>query len=286
MNFGRKYLLAVAVFTFATLATFGQEDESKGKSKGHLFIIGGGERSTALIGELVKTASLRPNDYIVVLPMATSVPEESVAYISEQLSEHTDHPISSFNFTRATADDRLDWIDSVRNARLIYMTGGDQNKFMEVVRGSKLYEAMHEAYRNGATISGTSAGAAVMSHRMITGAQRGDEDGSFREVKSDYAVTESGMGFLTNSVIDQHFIYRSRYNRLLSVLSDQPKLMMIGIDEGTAVIVSGKHARVVGDSQVVVVSGPKKLRASSNDKVSFRNARLSLYVHGQTFKLK
>lgn len=281
MDFGKRYTLLFA-FICAAFLVHGQ-----GRDKGNLFIIGGGDRSDALIGALVETADLRPSDYIVILPMATSVPEESIAYISEQLSGHTDHPIASFNFTQAQANDRQDWIDSVRNARLIYITGGDQNKFMQVVRGSKLYDALHDAYRKGATLSGTSAGAAVMSAQMITGAQKGEsESASFREIKPDYVVTSQGMGFLTSAIIDQHFIIRGRYNRLLSVLSDYPGKMMIGIDEGTAVVVTGNKARVVGDSQVVVVSQPKKIQISGNGKTAFRNARLSLFSEGQSFRLK
>src|SRR5690606_38137331 len=156
----------------------------------------------ALMEDLVQTAQLRPNDYIVVLPMATSIPEESVAYISEQLSAHTANAITSFNFTQAQANDHDAWIDSVRNARMIYITGGDQNKFMAVVRGTKLYDALHTAYRNGAMISGTSAGAAVMSQLMITGAQKGQqESASFREIATDHVDISEGMGFLTRAII-------------------------------------------------------------------------------------
>jgi len=275
-----KRCALLLAFACATLCTFGQ-------NKGSLFIIGGGDRSAALMEDLVQTADLRPSDYIVVLPMATSIPEESIAYISGQLLEHCKNPITSFNFTKAQANDNQAWIDSVKNARLIFITGGDQNKFMEVVRGTKLYNAMHEAYRNGATVSGTSAGAAVMSQIMITGAQKGkSETGRFSEIETNSVVTSEGMGFLTGAIIDQHFIIRSRYNRLLSAQADHPDKMVIGIDEGTAIIVKGKQVSVTGNSQVVVVSGTKKIQVSDKNKVTFKNAKLSLYIHGQHFKLK
>lgn len=255
--------------------------------KGKLFIIGGGERSSALIADLVKTSELRSTDYIVILPMATSVPEESIAYISEQISEFSNNKIVSFNFSKKQANNNTNWIDSVKNARLIYVTGGDQNKFMEIVRDSKLYEAMHQAYRDGATISGTSAGAAIMSQIMITGSQKQDsKSDSFREIKGDYVEFSSGMGFLKNVIIDQHFIMRSRYNRLLSVLYDHSDKTVIGIDEGTALVVSKNKARISGDSQVLVVNNPKNKKIMPNGKVSFKQANLSLYVHGQEFKLK
>ena len=258
-----------------------------GQNKGKLFIIGGGDRSQELLSDLVSTADLRPNDYIVVLPMATSIPEESVAYISEQISAFAKQKIVSFNFDKEQANQKIAWIDSVKNARLIFITGGDQNKFMDVVRGSKLYHALHEAYGNGATISGTSAGAAVMSQIMITGGQKGNmKSESFREIKTDYVEVASGMGFMKNIIIDQHFIIRSRYNRLISLFADYSDKMVIGIDEGTALVVSGNKARVSGDSQIIVLEKPKNKKVFSNGKVSFQDIRLSIYAHGQEFKLR
>lgn len=256
------------------------------KVKGKLFIIGGGTRSSALVGEMVRSAALNEQDYIVILPMATSVPEESIAGISEQIREHSTHPIVAFNFSREDASQRLSWIDSVRQAKLIYVTGGDQNKFMNVVRGTPLYEALHAAFQRGATIAGTSAGAAIMSEVMITGNILGKDSGNFNEVKAQYVETTSGMGFIRGAIIDQHFIARSRYNRLLSVLADYPKLQVIGIDEGTAILVHGRKARVVGDSQVVFVAQPKQLlRRNTDQKASFSKAKLGLYVEGQVFNM-
>lgn len=278
-NFNKKCIL-LAAFAFTTFFSYSQ-------NRGSLFIIGGGDRSPELMKELVETAALSPTDYIVILPMATSIPEESVSFISSQLSATCKNHIASFNFTKAQANDNKSWIDSVQNARLIYITGGDQNKFMEVVRGSRLYDALHLAFHKGATISGTSAGAAVMSQIMITGEEKDKSDkGDFKEIKSNNAETMQGMGFVTDAIVDQHFIKRSRYNRLLSVLSDHPDKMVIGIDESTAIIIHGKKVTVAGESQVVVISKPQKMSLFNKGKISFENARLSLYSPGQSFELK
>ncbi|MCD2422346.1 cyanophycinase [Niabella pedocola] len=275
-----KKNMLLAAFAFAAMFTYGQ-------NKGSLFIIGGGERSPQLMKDLVKTAGFRANDYIVVLPMATGIPEESVAYISGQLSEICKNPIASFNFSKEQANHHQRWIDSVRNARLIYIVGGDQNKFMDVVKGTKLYTAMHQAFANGATISGTSAGAAVMSEIMITGEERDKTDkDSFREIRKNNVITAQGMGFITNAIVDQHFIKRSRYNRLLSVLADHPDKMVIGIDESTAIIVKGKKVTVAGESQVLVITSPRKPTVFNKDKITFKNASLSLFSSGEGFDLK
>lgn len=278
-NVNKRFIL-LSVLVFTTSISYSQK-------KGNLFIIGGGERSAELMGELIKTANLEMSDYIVVLPMASGVPEESAESISSELSGLCKNHVTSFNFNKAQANDRPSWIDSVRNARLIYITGGDQNRFMDVVRGTLLYDALHESFNKGATIAGTSAGAAIMSQIMITGEERDKKgNGDFREIKSDNAITSQGMGFITTAIIDQHFIRRSRYNRLLSVLTDHPDKIVIGIDEGTAIVVKGKKVSVIGESQVVVISQAKKMKKSDKNKVGFNNARLSLLTSGDDFNLK
>lgn len=273
-------LKKTTVFSFLLIVT----TLAFGQTKGKLFIIGGGTRSAELIQNMVQTADFRTDDYIVILPMATGEPEETIASISSQLGAYTKNKIISFNFNREQADHKASWIDSVMNARLIYVTGGDQNKFMDVVRGTKLFAALHHAYQSGATIAGTSAGAAIMSHVMITGEQKADS-GTIKSVAKENIVTSTGMGFLQSAIIDQHFIIRSRYNRLLSVLVDYPTKTLIGVDEGTAIIVKGKDVHVVGDSQVVVVSKPKNIKVNKNGKVSFQQASLSLFTQGENFKL-
>lgn len=280
----KKNILEKSFLLIAFVLVFGSGYSQK---KGNLFIIGGGERSLELMGELIKTANPSFNDYIVILTMATSVPEESYEYTRSQLATLCKNKITHFNFTKTQANDHKAWIDSVRNARLIYVVGGDQNKFMDVVKGSALYDALHHAYKNGATLSGTSAGAAIMSQIMITGEEKDKNNkDSFREIRNDNTVTTEGMGFLTKAIIDQHFIKRSRYNRLISLLADHPDKIMIGIDESTAIVVTGKKVKVVGESQVVVLSKPKKLKIWGKDKVSFKNARFSLFSPGDRFKIK
>ena len=254
---------------------------------GSLFIIGGGERSDKLMQDLVSTAALSEGDYVVILPMASGVPEESADDVRTQLSRLCSNAVTTFNFNKNEANHSLPMIDSVRNARLVYITGGDQNRFMDVVRGTALYQAMHEAFDRGATIAGTSAGAAVMSEIMITGDEADKKDeGNFRVIKAGNAITATGMGFIKTAVIDQHFIKRSRYNRLMGVLADHPDKIVIGIDESTALVVKGKNAKVVGESQVVVMEKPKKLKLTKNNKVNFQEAKLRLLVSGDMLKLK
>lgn len=254
--------------------------------KGNLFIIGGGTRSPELIRSLLKTAHMGTKDYVIVLPMATAEPEASFASIKKQLSTVINNNIGSLNFNSSNASDKK-WLDSLKGARLIYIVGGDQNRFMKAVLHSPVYRAIHEAYQNGATIAGTSAGAAVMSKQMITGNQLLDTvyKEAYNKLWTDNIEFEEGLGLLDSVIIDQHFIKRSRYNRLISALAAYPNYECIGIDEGTAIIVHQKKITIAGVSQVLRISKPQNLRHTADRLIKLDGMRFSLYTAGDQFTL-
>jgi cyanophycinase len=90
---------------------------------------------------------------------------------------------------------------------------------------------------------------------MITG----DEvfpagDRSFGVLAEDNVVAVPGIGLLNNMIVDQHFLVRSRLNRLISVLLDTPEFLAAGIDEATALwIQPDGWAQVLGESQVILL---------------------------------
>ena len=254
--------------------------------KGKLFIIGGGDRPPSLMKELVTTANFSAKDYVVVLPMSSEEPDTSFFYLKEDLQPVCQNSIVEFNFTKENVNNKA-WLDSLENARLIFITGGDQDRFMKIVFNTPVFDAIHKAYAKGATISGTSAGAAVMSQHMITGAELTDTTyrATFKKVHQNNIVIKEGLGLITSAVIDQHFIIRSRYNRLLSAIAEYPTLTCIGIDETTAIIVSGNKVEVTGDGQVVVFKNPKELKIADHDLIKFKDLRLSIYTKGDTFFL-
>ncbi|NTS42434.1 cyanophycinase [Flavisolibacter sp. BT320] len=237
--------------------------------------------------QMVETAALRPTDYIVVLPMASEVPDEGFALIAKQVGKHTAAPVRNFNFAKHPVTDKA-WVDSLAGARLIYILGGDQNRFMKTVLGTPVYGAIHQAYKNGATVAGTSAGAAVMSRYMITGAQLRDSvyKETFDKVWENNIAFAEGLGLLQNTIIDQHFLKRSRHNRLLTALADKPQMVCVGIDEGTAIIVQGAKATVAGESQVLRLANPKGAKATASGLITFESAELGLFANGDSFRIK
>jgi cyanophycinase len=254
---------------------------------GSLFIIGGGHKTDQLMQQLVMTAQIQPDDYIAILPMSTTEPDTSYYYIKEDFGRVCKNRVISFNFTKDDVN-KTSWLDSVRHAKLIYITGGDQSRFMNIVLHTPIQQAIKDAYKNGATVAGTSAGAALMSYHMLTGNQLlGDTtyESTFPKLWNNNVEVKEGLGLLDSAIIDQHFIARSRYNRLLTAIAKYPSLPCIGIDEGTAIIVHGNIIKVAGTSQVIVFSDPRNLRVTNNGYIKFDDVKMSVYTEGDEFRL-
>jgi len=256
--------------------------------KGKLFIIGGGKRSDQLMTQVLSISNLQKKDYIVVLPMSSEEPDSAYIYFKKQVEKLTPNPIVMLNFNKETASNPV-LVDSLQKAKLIFISGGDQTRFMGVVSNTPVFKAIHQAYQNGSTIAGTSAGAAVMCEHMITGNQKLETKytETFDNIRYDNLETAEGLGLIKNVIIDQHFLKRSRYNRLISGLVEFPTHVGIGIDESTAIIVRNKEIEIAGESEVIVVRNPKGItKAPKNNTVGIKSLEMSVYFQGEKFKIK
>jgi cyanophycinase len=271
------------VFSLANCSTQKQTLESKGK----LFIIGGGNRTDEMMNELVDLAGVRSGGYAYILPMASSVPDSSILWAKEDFNVTGLKNLTGYNFIAGTIPPKVQ-LDSLRSAKLIYICGGDQSRFMSVVLNTPIMEAIHEAYRNGAVISGTSAGAAVMSKKMITGNQKKhpESESAFNSIESDNVEVTQGLGFLTDVIIDQHFVKRQRLNRLVAVSIENPDELCVGIDESTAIIVDGDYATVTGISQVIALRNNGDPKFIKDGRLGNDGLQLSVYLPGQKFRLR
>ncbi|MCS7004137.1 MAG: cyanophycinase [Cytophagales bacterium] len=262
--------------------------EVSSNNKGKLFIIGGGPRPVSLIKRLVDASGIRNGGYVVILPMASADPADTVLFYSRrQFDSLGIKNIVAFSFKKGEKP-APSKIDSLSKATIIYISGGDQNKFMDIVGGTEIEKAILTAYQNGATIAGTSAGAAVMSEKMITGnaLKYPDYESTFEVIEAKNLDIGRGLGFIKRGIIDQHFLIRSRHNRLITSIIEYPDLIGVGIDESTAILVQGDSAEVVGLSQVMVFENPERSAYQKNGKLGARNLRIHLLVEGEKFFLR
>jgi len=254
---------------------------------GKLYIIGGGNRPASMLLEMASLAGVNNGKYIYVLPMASSEPDSAILWAKEDFLSAGIKQVYGFNFRKGEKQPQ-DKIDSVKNAGLVYISGGVQSRFMEAVLGTPLYKAVHTAFKNGAVIAGTSAGAAVMSKKMITGKQlkHSSEDAGYTTIEADNIEIKEGLGLIPDVIIDQHFIKRQRLNRLVTVSIENPDDICIGIDESTAIIVEGLSARVTGSGQVLVIRNRLKNKKISSGLLGAQGLELSVYLPGDSFAMK
>ncbi len=221
---------------------------------GHLFIIGGGSRPKQMMNRYAALAMESPQKRTVVFPMASGSPAESGKGMVEEFRKLGLPEVEYLILTREQAEnpDSLKLLDGVGS---IYFTGGDQSRLTKALVGTPIHRRMLELYRQGAVIGGTSAGAAVMSELMITGNEKRpvEEDHAFEKILADNIEVTPGFGFITSSIIDQHFVARKRHNRLISLVAEHPDLLGIGIDESTAILVNPDETfEVIGEQNVIV----------------------------------
>ncbi len=226
-----------------------QSAQQAGQRRGPLVIIGGAEDREGdciVLREFVRRAG-GVKAHIAVLTAATSMPREvGDTYISaftkigaaEVEVINTEHPEDS---------DRQEAVEKIQRATGIFFTGGDQARIIELVKGTRIDQAIRERQSQGVVIGGTSAGAAMMPDTMII------EGDSATNPRVDAVDLGPGMGFLPGIAVDQHFSQRGRLGRLISALVQQPAILGIGIDEDTAVLVDGDEFEVVGQGSVTVV---------------------------------
>jgi cyanophycinase len=287
-NRGIKTILVGLSLILITSCTIDQKNEIlSSNSKGKLFIIGGGKRPVEMIQSMVHLSKTDSGGYIVVLPMASGYPDTAAYYSTKQFFEIGLTNVYALDF-QSQKDMTKERLDSVRNARLIYISGGDQKRFMDIVNNTELFDAIHDAYRQGAVISGTSAGAAVMSKKMITGNEfkHPEYTGNFRTIESENIEIAEGIGLIENAIVDQHFVRRMRMNRLISACLENPEETCIGIDESTAIYVDGNKATVYGNSQVIVLKNKSAATISVGGLLAGEGLDLSIYLPGDTFAIK
>ncbi len=264
-----------------------ETSEDANRPKGKLFIIGGGKRPPELVRELIDVSGLKNDTYAVILPMASIEPDSAIFYAKKQFVELgiDSEKIKGFNFEKNRQN--VEQLDSLAKAGLIYISGGDQNRFMDVVLDSPVSDAIKRAYQNGATIAGTSAGAAVMSKKMITGNEfkHPEYTGDFRSIEAENIEIAEGLGLLNNAIVDQHFIQRMRMNRLISTVIENPEELSIGIDESTAIIVQNDSAKVIGAAQVIVLKNTNNDKKTRNGLLGARDLKLSVVLPGEKFAL-
>jgi cyanophycinase len=257
------------------------------ENQGKLLIIGGAEDKEGdckILREFLRCAG-GTKAHIVIMTAATSLPGEvgdNYIRVFERLGAEDVRVLDTQTPEDANSPE---YLEAIEQATGIFFTGGDQARIISCLKDTKLDAAMHKRYSEGVIIGGTSAGAAMMPDMMII------EGDSETNPRVDVVAMGPGMGFLPGVVIDQHFAQRGRLGRLVTALLLQPAVLGFGIDENTAILVSGDEFEVIGESAVTVIDESEKLHDNiegrlKDEGLAICGAKLHILPHGYRFNLK
>jgi cyanophycinase len=261
--------------------------------KGTLLIVGGGPIPESVLDRFVTLAGGKGRARIVIYPMASESADAGVELAQDFRKRGAEAERVVLTHDQAESPDAARRLDGVTG---IWFGGGDQSRLTAAIGKTPVEAAIHERYRAGAVVGGTSAGAAVMSTPMLTGDERHpggsrppekDSGDAFMTIARDDIVTIDGFGLIRGAIVDQHFVRRRRANRLLSVVLEHPELVGIGIDESTALEVppSGPWP-ILGDSAAVVYDArAARVTPSSAATLGAAGVRLAVLPAGSTYDL-
>lgn len=215
--------------------------------KGHLVLIGGGEKPVVAMKKFVELAGGRTAS-IVVVPTASEDPDVGPYYTKLFREEHGVTDVTVLPIKTREDAGRKDLAAKAAKTKGIFFAGGDQVRITKALLDTPVGLAIEAAFAGGAVVGGTSAGTACQSALMITG------EGDFKAVRASVVELARGLGFFRGVIVDQHVVARQRLNRLLTVILEHPDLVGVGIDEDTAAWVKPDGTfEVLGDRSIIVL---------------------------------
>jgi cyanophycinase len=257
------------------------------KPKGLLFIIGGGEEKEGDCTILTEFVRLAGNDKsrIVVMTAATDEPEEVGAEYSGVFKRLGAKTISVVDVSTREDANNPKSLSILKQATGIFFTGGDQLHVTSLIGGSKMDLLLHELYKKGIIIAGTSAGAAMMSGSMFVRGPAGENP------RLENLQLGPGAEFLMGAVIDTHFSQRGRHGRLISAVAHYPHALGIGIDEDTALVTKDGIFEVIGRGAVTVIDAGELTYTNvphlkEEEGLALFNIKLHILTAGHRFNMK
>jgi cyanophycinase len=267
--FVRRTVAAAALLAANTLMA--QGTPKVGPANGTVIVVGGGSMGPEIYSRFIAAAG-GPDALIIDVPTAGG---DSV-YGQNAPGTRVWKAAGAKNiYVLHTKDKKLADSDSfaaiLKKAGGVWFEGGRQFHLVDSYAGTKTEQGFHDVLARGGVVGGSSAGASILGDFLVRGAP------SNNNFIMDDPSHEKGFAFLRGVGIDQHVVARERLADLAdSIIPKYPNLLAISEDEGTAWVVRGDTATIVGRNKAFVYNG--------KDENDPRKPFLTLYP-GDTYNL-
>lgn len=223
---------------------------------------------------------------ILIIPTASSIPTEVGSNYIKAFGKLECKNVEVLDIRERKQADTQENLDRIQSADCIMFSGGDQSKITKRLGGTRFHKIMEDRFvKEGLVIAGTSAGAMCMSSEMITG-------GSSKEALIKDAVSmQKGMGFISNLIIDSHFIRRGRFGRLAEAVAKFPNLLGIGLAEDTGLVIKQNNWFEIIGSGMVILFDPRELKHNNfklldpGTPMSLVNLKVHVLTNGDKFNI-
>jgi len=256
-------------------------------ANGSVVVIGGAlDRENGEVYQRILRLS-RGGQPIGVVPTASGSPETSgPEYVGDFVYHGGAGRGTLINITKDDAPKAFDaaTVQQLGATGGLFFTGGDQSRIVSVFRPASgdtpAYDAALQLLASGGVISGSSAGAAMMSDPMLRWGTSAEAlmTGSSEEEDKGVGVGR-GMGLFPYGLTDQHFLARGRYGRLIAALEATGERLGFGVDENRAFYAdlrSGRIEAIGGPDAVLVIDMAQSRRTG----LARRGIRVSLLAEG------
>ena len=226
---------------------------------GYLALVGGDEFNPGNEEQdRMLAAAARPGPaFVIPTAAARQQPEASVAHAKAWFRQFgvdlQELPVLKRADARST-----ELAERARAGGLFYLVGGDPGLVAEVLRDSSVWAAMFEAWRDGAALAGSSAGAmALGSHTLVRA--KWPNHVNRRPLEA--------LGLVAKTAVLPHFDTFG-HKWIESAQAAAPNLCLLGVDERSAVVWNGVKWLACGPGAVTVVNRAKVARFVSGQAVS------------------
>jgi cyanophycinase len=231
------------------VAAAAQGQASSGPANGHLILTGGDWVPLALERFVALAGGSRAD--LVYIPTAASELKLPSGFIynpdsSRQTPAFEAELAKLFNVDKVTVFHTRDRnvanaeinLLTLANADGVWLGSGNSGRLVDAYLATALEKCLHDLLARGKVIGGNSAGAIIQGSFIVRG--RADKPLLMP------AGRTTGFGFLSNVVINPHVLSAKRENELVEVLDAHPELLGIGLDDSSAIVVTGNVFEVIG----------------------------------------
>lgn len=228
------------------------------QTSGTQIITSGGQASEDLFIKLIADKGAK----VVYIPTAASSlrsqnkviwnPDEEAnknEYKEEMLKRFKLDQITILHTRDRRVADSEDFVKPLREAKAVWISGGNPGRFTSVYVGTKVERELKALLKRGGIIAGESAGAIVQGGYTI----RGNPDKPVLMVKG----SEKGLDILKDVAINPHLTAAKRENELVTIIDKYPKLLGVGIDDDTGLIIKDGIGEVFGAGRIAIYDDKK-----------------------------